>query len=120
LSTSALKGSQAEDFALAYLQQQGLVLIARNFACRLGELDLVMQHQKTLVFVEVKYRQHHGFGGSIAALTRAKQQRLVATAQLFLKSHSKWQRYPCRFDLVALQGPWPVPEVNWLQDAFQS
>ena len=50
------KGDQAENLALDYLKQAGLKLIERNYRCRLGEIDLVMQDGDDLVFIEVRYR----------------------------------------------------------------
>jgi hypothetical protein len=56
-------GQQGEDRALAHLQQQGLRLLERNFRCKLGELDLIMQHGAALVFVEVRQRASARYGG---------------------------------------------------------
>ena len=57
-------GAAAEDQALHFLQQRGLILVERNYHCRFGEIDLIMRDGKTLVFVEVKARSGSGFGGS--------------------------------------------------------
>ncbi|MFT5591086.1 MAG: putative endonuclease [Bradyrhizobium sp.] len=108
-------GDSGEDLALAYLQQQGLVLIERNFLCKGGELDLIMQAGAVLVFVEVRRRAAAGFGGAAASITAGKQRRLVVAAQRYL------QRYhndlpPCRFDVVAIDGT----VITWLPNAFDS
>ncbi|MEA5098552.1 MAG: YraN family protein [Burkholderiaceae bacterium] len=112
LSSSSNRGRVAEDRALAYLLRHGLTLVERNFRCKGGEIDLVMQDGGTLVFVEVRMRRSAGFGGAAASVTPAKQARLTKTAQFFLL------RYPappvCRFDVIAIDGD----ELKWLKDAI--
>lgn len=107
-------GDTGEDLALAHLQQHGLRLVERNFLCRGGELDLVMQDGAALVFVEVRRRAVAGYGGAAASITPSKQRRLVVAAQRYL------QRYrdppACRFDVVAIDGT----VITWLQNAFDS
>lgn len=93
---------------------QGLSLVARNHRCRGGEVDLVMQHQDTLVFVEVRLRRHSGFGGPLASVDRRKQQKLALAAQHYLQRHP-WGG-PCRFDVVGLGADPHNPQ--WIQNAF--
>jgi len=57
--STAQSGKDAELQALEYLQQQGLRLLAQNWLCKRGELDLVMLDGDTVVFVEVRYRNTH-------------------------------------------------------------
>ena len=80
-------GQAGEDEALAYLQKKGLVLIERNFRCKGGEIDLVMQDNNTLVFVEVRKRANHRHGGAAASVTTAKQKRLIIAAHIFLQRY---------------------------------
>ena len=96
------KGAQAEGLALNFLQSQGLTLITRNYACRSGELDLVMLDDSQLVFIEVRLRNNNRYGGAAASITPAKQQRLQKTARHFLQSHPAHSHRFCRFDLVSL------------------
>lgn len=110
--TRQQSGQAGEDMALAYLQQEGLTLVARNFSSRAGEIDLIMQDRSTLVFVEVRTRSRRDFGGAVASITWAKQQRLVKTAQSFLQ---KMKKIPaCRFDVVALEGD----DITWLKNVI--
>ena len=60
-------GLHYERQAEKYLQQQGLNLILRNYQCKVGEIDLIMRDQKTLVFVEVRYRRSNHYGGAHAS-----------------------------------------------------
>jgi putative endonuclease len=105
-------GQAGEDAALAYLQQQGLVLVKRNFRCKGGEIDLIMRDGATLVFVEVRQRADSRHGGAAASVTPAKQGRLVLTAQVFLQ---RYRTLPaCRFDVIAIDGG----AISWLKNAF--
>lgn len=109
-----IAGQMGEDEALAYLQQQGLTLVERNFLCKGGEIDLVMQDGEALVFVEVRKRADKQHGGAAASITRSKQQRLIIAAHIFL------QRYKmppaCRFDVIAID----AAEMSWLKNAIDA
>ncbi len=108
------EGKEGEDWALAYLEKAGLVLRERNFLCRGGELDLIMQEGKGLVFVEVRRRKNADFGGALASVTYFKRLRLIRAAQTYL------QRYTitpsCRFDVVAIEGE----KIVWLKNVFDT
>ena len=107
-------GEIGEDLALQYLQRQGLSLLQRNFRCKGGEIDLVMQDRSGLVFVEVRKRASSAFGGAAASVTARKQARLILAAQLFLLRY----RTPpaCRFDVIAIDGD----RLSWITNAIQS
>lgn len=120
-NTRQSAGREAEAFALRYLQQQGLQLIAQNWLCKRGELDLVMLDGDTVVFVEVRYRRHSAWGGALESVDFRKQQKLVLAAQLFLQSETQWADAACRFDVVAVEGdPASGPPLNWIRHAFES
>ena len=71
--SNRLSGAWGEELALRYLTQQGYELVERNYRTRYGELDLVLRHQDTLVFAEVKLRRGTGLGHPLEALTPRKQ-----------------------------------------------
>ncbi|GAB7533507.1 YraN family protein [Pseudomonas sp. 3A(2025)] len=120
-SGSNSAGQEAEAYALHYLQQQGLDLIEKNWSCRRGELDLVMLDGDTVVFVEVRYRSHKGWGSALESVDARKQEKLIMAAQLFLQHAPRWAEYPCRFDVLAIDGqPGHAPPLNWLKNAFDS
>ncbi|MGI5308312.1 YraN family protein [Rheinheimera sp. WS51] len=110
------RGQQFELLALAYLEQQGLRLIEQNYLCKMGEIDLIMQHDKHLVFIEVKYRASNAYGGAAAAVTPAKQKKLTRTAKWYLQQH-KLNNVACRFDVVAIEGHEPY-QYQWLRNAI--
>lgn len=109
-----IAGQAAEDRALAYLEQQGLKLVARNFRCRGGEIDLIMQQGHALAFVEVRQRADARHGGAAASVTAAKQARLIVAAQVYLQRYS--DPPACRFDVVAIDGA----ELSWLKNAIEA
>ncbi len=116
-------GNQYETYACDFLQQQGLSCLYKNFRSRFGEIDLIMQHQQTLVFVEVKYRQNQNFGSSAESITYQKQQRLLTTASLFLRQQPHFANNPIRFDVIAMhpsknQAIDGKIECEWIQAAF--
>lgn len=101
MNTTA-KGLAAEAQAAAYLQAKGYTLLARNFRAPHGEIDLIAQHQKTLVFVEVKQRTSLAFGGPVAAVTPAKQNRIAGAAAYFIKTHPSLKYAQIRFDIISI------------------
>jgi putative endonuclease len=112
-------GDLAESQARAHLERHGLRLITQNWLCRRGELDLVMLDGDTVVFVEVRYRRHAAWGGALESVDTRKQARLAAAAAAFLQQQPRWNRHPCRFDVVALQ-PGSPPVLEWIKNAFDT
>lgn len=99
-------------------------LIQRNYHCGLGEIDLIMEHDDTLVFVEVRYRYQDRYGSAEESITPTKRRKLIATARHFLLYHPDFHACPCRFDVVCM-GPGADPttirgSLRWLPDAFQA
>jgi putative endonuclease len=118
--TKAL-GDAAEARALAWLQQQGLALVQRNYrvargpAARGGEVDLILRERDgTLVFVEVRSRSGAVHGGAAASVSAAKQRSIVLAARFYLQGLPSVP--PCRFDVVAIDGG----HIEWLQGAFDA
>jgi len=108
-----LLGQTAESRAESFLKSRGLKPVARNWHCRFGEIDLIMQDGTTLVFIEVRLRSHSDFGGAAASVTPAKQKKLLAAARLYLAA---LKTLPvCRFDVVAFNGSAPP---DWIRNAF--
>ena len=106
-------GRDAETRAEAMLMHEGLRSVARNYRCRAGEIDLVMRDGEHMVFVEVRYRSHGGYGGAASSVGADKQRRLILAARHYLMS-SGWSG-PCRFDVVAFERGC---EGHWIRDAF--
>lgn len=107
-------GRDAEARACAHLQHQGLLLLTRNYRCTQGELDLVMEHGPSVVFVEVRYRADDRFGSAADSVTLRKQAKVRAAAQHYLLLHPALAQRPCRFDVMAVA----PTGMHWLRDAF--
>ncbi len=112
---SVASGQATETQALAWLQRRGTRLIARNYRCRSGEIDLIVEDGTVLAFVEVRRRRHQQFGGAAASVTPAKQRRLAQAAQHFLAGRSELP--PCRFDVICFDGA-PPAKIRWIKNAF--
>lgn len=122
MSERQRQGQAAEGWALTHLEEHGLRLVARNWRCRLGELDLVMLDGDTLVFVEVRYRRHSAWGGAEGSVDARKRARVSAAAQVFLQQQARWGQCPCRFDVVAIAPAEPnaAARLNWIRSAFDA
>lgn len=107
-------GQAAETKALHYLKKRGLKLVQRNFQCRYGEIDLIMQNYQSLIFVEVKFRTSSDFGHGSEFIHSKKQNRIIKTASAFLQNMPSFQKKACRFDAVSIY----PSRVEWIQNAF--
>jgi putative endonuclease len=107
-------GSDAEERALHYLRDQGLQLLARNWRCKLGELDLVMQDGDTVAVVEVRSRARSDFGAAAETIDARKQARLVRATRLWLARRPDLAERPLRFDVVTLD----AGALEWRREAF--
>lgn len=111
-------GAWGEDLALRYLQDQGLVLLARNWRCREGELDLVLTDRTRVVFCEVKTRSGTEFGLPAETVTEEKAGRVRRAGQRWLREFRiGW--CAVRYDVVTiLAEPGKPPRLQHLEAAF--
>jgi putative endonuclease len=107
-------GARAEELCAELLRSAGLRVLARNWRCRHGEIDLVAEEGGTLVYAEVRYRRDQRFGGAAESVTAAKQARLVAAARLYLMRRPDAE---CRFDVLLLDSL-EVGGIQWIRNAF--
>ncbi|MEF8730610.1 MAG: YraN family protein [Candidatus Accumulibacter meliphilus] len=113
----ATPGLLAERLAAAFLERNGLSILARNYRCRGGEVDLICEDRQVLVFVEVRLRRNTAYGGAAASITRAKQGRIILAARHYLASHRARREPECRFDCLLLDAL-SEAAIEWLRDAF--
>lgn len=106
------QGKAAEDLACQHLQQQNCKIIARNWHCAFGEIDIIAQHKQTLLFIEVKYRKNKQFGGAAYSITPAKLGKMQRSAEYYLQQN-KLKNTPCRLDAVLIDGN-ATPQ--WIQN----
>lgn len=110
----ATSGKEAEQRAARLLTGHGLRELCRNYRCRGGEIDLIMQDGEQRVFVEVRYRSRSDYGSAAESVHWGKQRRLTLAAQHYLLKTGF--SGPCRFDVVAIDGN---KAPSWLKNAFQ-
>ena len=107
-------GARAEELCAELLRGAGLRVLARNWRCRHGEIDLVAEDRGTLVFAEVRYRRDQRYGGAAESVTAAKRARLVAAARLYLMRRPDAD---CRFDVLLLDSL-EGGGIQWIRNAF--
>ena len=106
-------GTWYEQKAAEYLKCQGLVILAHNYRCRFGEIDLIARDGRYVVFVEVKARKNANFGLPREAVNYYKQRKIRMVATQYLKSTNKLNT-PCRFDVVEILGD----EIEHIENCF--
>ena len=111
-----MDGAPAEDRALRFLQGRGLKLIARNWRCKLGELDLVMRDGDTVAVIEVRSRGRADYGTAAETVDRRKQAKLVRATRLWLARRPDLAESPLRFDVVTLD----AGALEWRREAFDA
>ena len=111
-------GDYWEKVALDYLTDKKLIKIKRNYQCKVGEIDLIMIDNETIVFIEVKYRKNSDWVSAVESVTKSKQRKIIKAAQLFLLQNKKYKDWNCRFDVVSIQGNEQNPEIDWIEHAF--
>ena len=111
-------GAWGEDLALRHLQDRGLVLLARNWRCREGEIDLIFTDRTRVIFCEVKTRSGTEFGLPTETVTEEKAGRVRRAAQRWLREFRiGW--CAVRYDVVAvLAEPGSRPRLHHIEAAF--
>lgn len=99
-------GQAAEQQALNFLKAQGCQLLERNWHCPFGEIDLIMRQNKTLLFIEVKYRKNQHYGGAIYSISPTKLNKLQKSIEYYLQQNH-YQHLPCRLDAILIEGNSP-------------
>ena len=78
-----------------------------------------MKDKKSIVFIEVRYRENFNYGTSTETITFNKQQKIIKTAYFYLYKENLYEKVCSRFDVIALSGTLNQLAVNWIKDAFQ-
>jgi putative endonuclease len=112
-------GGRGEEFACSYMRDSGMKLLARNYRCRAGEIDVIARAGETVVFVEVKTRSGVGFGTAAEAVTRGKQRKLVRAARRYIAEH-ELEGGGFRFDVAEVYAAGGGMEINYIQNAFEA
>jgi putative endonuclease len=111
------RGDAGEELACRHLRGRGMKVLARNYRCRCGEIDVVADDRGTLVFVEVKERGGDSHGSAVEAVTVGKRRRVVRAARVYAAAHGLSDA-PIRFDVLAIDWGAEGPRVRHDAGAF--
>ena len=112
-------GRKGEELAIRFLEKKGYRIVARNYVCKLGEIDIIAKEKDTLAFIEVKTRTSALFGPPELSVTPFKQMQLSKAALYFLKE-KRLEDVKARFDVVAIVLGHDGEEIELIRDAFDS
>ncbi len=112
MNTKAI-GDSGEKIAKELLKKKGYKILDNNFRCDRGEIDLIVQKGKTIVFVEVKTRKDDSFSSAIESVNYHKQQRIIFTAKYYITTN-KLKDFQYRFDVIEVYND----QINHFENAF--
>lgn len=110
-------GRQGEQEAERFLRALGYAIVARNYRCSLGEVDMVALDRQTLVFVEVRTRTGSPLNDPLESVNLRKQRQVAKAALHYLSSHSLHER-AARFDVIGIQWTNGSPRLTHIKSAF--
>jgi putative endonuclease len=110
-------GQRSERVAEAFLQGQRYTIIARNYRCAMGEIDVIAQDRDTVVFVEVRSHTGERFGDPLESVTLRKQ-RQIAKVALDYVMRQRVKNRPLRFDVIGICWKGNTPQVVHVKNAF--
>jgi putative endonuclease len=115
------KGHAYEQQAERFLSSQGYILRDKNYYTRRGEIDLIMTHKSSLIFIEVRYRNNAAFGTAEETITKAKQDKIIFSAKHYISRHKLWHMN-IQFDVITLtpDNHKNTVKLNWLKNAFNA
>ena len=104
-------GNKYEDKSVETLVREAYKILERNYQNRFGEIDIIAEKNKEIVFVEVKYRKTNKFGYGYEAVDKRKIMKILKLADYYIQS-KKYQNYKIRFDCMSYLGD----ELDWIKD----
>ena len=117
---SRARGRHWEETAERWLNDKGARLIARNFHCRIGEIDLIVRDGSEIAFIEVKFRSRAGYGTGADHVTFTKQRRIIGAARHYLQYHDHPPTQVFRFDVISIAATVGGTEIEWIKNAFEA
>ena len=111
-------GASGEDVAWEHLRRAGYALVAKNFRSRFGELDLVVEKDGVVVFVEVRSKRGDRYGSAFESVDWRKQRQIGRMAAEFL-ARRRWTGRRTRFDVVAVEWQDAEARIDHLESAFE-
>jgi putative endonuclease len=111
-------GQRGEQLALEYLKRQDYTILATNWRCKNGEIDIVAQKANSLVFVEVRTRRSESTEGAFESITPRKRNRMIAAAQAYVAAH-ELENIDWRVDMIGIAIPKRgTPIIEYAEDAL--
>ena len=107
-------GTQKEEMVAQFLAKQGIKILERNFACKMGEIDLICLDKGCLVFVEVKFRKNTSYGYPQEAVTKNKRRKIILVSGYYRMLKHYGDNIPMRFDVISILNN----EIIWDKNAF--
>lgn len=110
-----IRGLSGESIALAHLEERGFRLVERNWTCRLGEIDLIVEREGETRFIEVKLRRTKEYGYPEESITYTKLKHLSRAIECWLKTQAN---PPIRYqaDAIAIYAPIDaIPDIYWIE-----
>jgi putative endonuclease len=119
-TTHTSTGQRGEKKAIGYLRRRGYRILTRNFQCRLGEIDIVARKGETIIFAEVRSRQHPFLVDPLATVDQRKIDRIIRSARYYLVKERLGEP-PCRFDVIGVTlFDGKKPEIRHIENAFDT
>ena len=115
---SAKAGALSEDVAALYLQENNLLVLQRNFRCKLGEIDIIAKDANCVIFAEVRFRKNDNYGSAAESVTNSKQKKIIRAAKFYLQTKILATDLNFRFDVIAISQSIESPKIEWIKDAF--
>lgn len=107
-------GTEKENLACQFLMMQGVKILDKNFACKIGEIDLIGLHEDYLVFFEVKYRKNDIYGYPQEAVSKNKRRKICRTSGYYMMQKGYGEPIKVRYDVVSILGN----QIRWDKNAF--
>lgn len=107
-------GSKWEAVAREYIKTCGYEIVCCNYRCFIGEIDIIAKEQKTIIFIEVKFRSSRHFGTAVESVDYKKQQKIRRVAAHFLTTTYHTESMPCRFDVLGFD----KEKITYIKNAF--
>lgn len=111
-------GREGEKIARDFLKARGLLLREHNYDSRWGELDLIMDDNGTVTFVEVRYRSNFTHGTPLETINHAKVKKMIKTAHAYIKQKKLYGK-PYRFDVIAISALKTENHIEWIKNAIE-
>ena len=109
-------GKKGEEDAAQHLKKEGYKILEMNYRWGKGEIDIICQKKKLIIFVEVKTRESLRFGDPVEAVDRRKQKQILKIAERYLVLEKLYGKIDCRFDVITIKNQ----KIEHIEDAFRA